>query len=520
MSGGGNRRKRLEAALFRDIKRQAPKDWSQASDGEKADIVASARLPVQEAVARDTHDRVAVRCPRRSGKSYCALSIALERCLRQPKSYWVIIGLTRPTIKQIYWRPLQSLSQSMLLGLHFQHTELTAYFPNGSLIRFAGAESRAEVEKLRGAAYHGVIVDECKSFNAVVFSELIDDVLAPALQDHGGTLYLIGTPGAILTGPFYEATCQPPVVKELRDDEGNEYKIQSNRLAGTTTGADVRWEWSLHTWTVRDNTAAPKIWQRGLLEKERKGWGDDHPTWRREYLGEWVAAENIFVYQYVQHRDGYSGDLPSGHTWRNILGADFGHRDATAFVIWSYSDTHPGLFERVSFKAPRMAISQMADVIRALESEVGGVDMRVGDPAGGGATMMFTLGSEHELPFLVGQKTKKLEYINHFNSDLASGLIHIIRGGELEREIQENRWHEASLGRLPVEDPQTPNDLCDAALYAWRHCHHRIGRPGPEEHAKGSQAWWEAYEAAQEASAIRRELAKTESAALDVDWWS
>lgn len=505
-------RARLEDALFRELKRRVPPDWAKASDGEKADVVASARLPVQEAVARDTHDRVSVRCPRRAGKSFCALSIALERCLRYPKSYWVIVGLTRPTIKQIYWRPLQALSQTMELALHFQHTELIAYFPNGSLIRFAGAESRAEVEKLRGAAYHGVIVDECKSFNPVVFSELIDDVLAPALQDHRGTLFLIGTPGAVLAGPFYEATANPPLIREV---EGR--KLYSNRPAGTKL--DGGFEWSAHTWTVRDNTAQPHIWAAGLKEKDRKGWSDDNPTWRREYLGEWVAADNILVYSYSPYRNGYSGDLPEGHTWHHVLGADFGYRDSTALVIWAFSDTCPGLFERVSFKAPKLTLPEIAQLITDLEGQVGGVEMRVGDPAGGGATMMATLGGEHDLPFLVAQKSKKLEYINHFNSDLAAGLVRIQFGSDLEREIAENRWHERSLGRVPVEDPATPNDLCDAALYAWRFCRHRLGKPDPAVAQVNSPEWWAAYEAAMEQRVLDRE-SERERGELDRNWWS
>ena len=43
------------------------------------------------------------------------------------------------------------------------------------------------------------------------------------------------------------------------------------------------------TWNIRDNEAKPAQWANALATKRRRGWSDDHPTWRREYLGEWVA---------------------------------------------------------------------------------------------------------------------------------------------------------------------------------------------------------------------------------------
>lgn len=515
------RKSHLADALFRAIKGKREVEWKRASDVEKADMIALSRLPMQEAVAKDQSRRVAVRCPRRAGKSFTALSIALERCLRRHHSDWVIVGLTKDSVRAIYWRQLKLISEKMELGIGFHNTFMTATFPNGSTLRFLGGSTRDEIEKLRGAAYHGVVVDECKSINPVVFEELISDVIGPALSDHAGTLYLIGTPGSILAGPFYEATCEPPVLRDAADGR----KIYSN---WKQEAADPKppHEWSLHTWTTRANDSireadgTPRIWKEALEEKARKGWSDGSPTWRREYLGEWVQADNLLVYRYNSGVNAYDGVLPEGHRWVYVMGADFGYKDAFAIVVWAYSPTCPGLYEVASVGESRQTVQGMVDLIRRVEDGLGGpVSVRVGDPGYGGLNIMATLGQEHDLPFIVAEKSKKLDHINHFNDDLERGLIHIVRGGGLEKELLGNRWLERSLGKVPLEDPSTPNDLCDSALYAWRFCRHRITDTPAQPPVHGSAEWWAAYEAAMEQRVIERELAKALDSELDSDAW-
>lgn len=477
---------------------------------------------MQEAVSLDRSRRVAVRCPRRAGKSFTALSIALERCLRNHHSDWVIIGLTKDSVRAIYWRQLKLISDKMELGMAFHNTFMTATFPNGSTIRFLGGSTRDEIEKLRGAAYHGVIIDECKSINPVVFEELISDVIGPALSDHAGTLYLIGTPGAILAGPFYEATCEPPVLRETPAG-----KIYSNWPSADPEKPNH--EWSLHTWTSRANTSikeeddTPRIWKEALAEKARKGWSDSSPTWRREYLGEWVQADNLLVFRYCSAYS-YDGQLPDGHHWTFVLGADFGYRDAFALVVWAYSSTCPGLYEVVSVKESRQTITGMLTLIRSVEDNLPGpISVRVGDPGYGGLNIMATLGQEHDMPFIVAEKSKKLDHINHFNDDLERGLVHIVRGGQLEKELLGHRWLERSLGKVPLEDPSTPNDLCDSALYAWRFCRHRVTETPVAPPVHGSPEWWAAHESAMEQRVIDRELAKARDVdglgLLDADSW-
>lgn len=157
--------------------------------------------------------------PRQTGKSTGVMLGVAHECHRVAGAEWVVIGLTRPSVKRIYWGPLKKLNEMLELGLKFHDQELVARFPNGSKIYFVGGETTSEIEKLRGGRFHGAVIDECASYGEVVFSDLINEILQPALNTHRGPMILIGTPGDILRGEFYLATCRPTeVVKTALGD--------------------------------------------------------------------------------------------------------------------------------------------------------------------------------------------------------------------------------------------------------------------------------------------------------------
>ena len=178
------------------------------------------------------------------------------------------------------------------------------------------------------------MIDECASYSELVFADLLHEILQPALNTHKGPLILIGTPGDVLRGEFYLATCQPAQVIETAAGQR-----RSNHLFNTD---EPRGNWSLHVWTLADNTAVPHLWAEALEMKARNGWADDHPVWMREYLGRWVASNTKLVYRYVPHVHDYLPNgrgrfgLAEGHTWLTVVGVDLGVRDGTAIVVWAF----------------------------------------------------------------------------------------------------------------------------------------------------------------------------------------
>lgn len=546
-------------SLFSAVRQEAHKRRQTNVWGGKAEALRKVLRPHQQRLESDQSPRVAVRSARQVGKSTAALLIACIRCLEHVQSDWVVVGLTRPSVKRIYWSALQKLNdkdQGFDLGLKFQFQELTATFPNGSRIFFVGGDNWAEIEKLRGGRYHGAIIDECKSFPLAIFEVLLQDVLEPALMGQSGQMYLIGTPGDQLAGEFYLATCEPPFLRGQGDDAR-----WSNRPFGVD-GALLEGKgalWSFHRWTLKDNDVRfvdPRtgihftLWDKALQIKRDRGWGDDHPTWRREYLGEWVATDGRLVYRYFPHKHDFvpcqdtRWGLPDGvlHDGiRLVVGFDFGKRDGTAIVVWAYSLTSPDVWEvysekRVATPGQKMPASMIADWYKEVEAEYGPFEGGAYDWAGLGEMLADTLAEDHHIYLLEpAEKKLKNDHIEMFNSDLDSGYIHIRRGSELSAEMLGNRWLDKNLLRVKdthgerdvlntekrVEDPNTPNDLCDSALYSFRWCRHRsfkpVAQPGLPMY---SRAWFAQVAAEDIKRAEDAARAARAPAELDSPWWN
>lgn len=527
----------LLEALFANVAKEAAQRRKKDTWFQKGQLLRGMLMPIQVALEEDPSRFIAVRAARRTGKSTGVMFIVAIRCLERAQSEWVVIGLTRPSVKRIYWGPLQKLNEAFELGIKFHHQELSATFRNGSKIYFCGAENASEIEKLRGGKYDGVIVDECKSFNAFVFQELIQDVLGPALLDKAGQMYIIGTPGDELAGPFYLATCEEPV--NIGDPEEPRY---SNKLYGTES--EHPYLWSLHAWSLRDNTTRfenPRsgqvftLWDAALEEKKKNGWRDDHPTWRREYLGHWVPSDFKKVYRYRPHlhdytpcqdtRWGLPGNIADEPGWQTCMGWDFGSRDGTAIVIWAFHPTIKGLWEvyserKVSTPEEPLNVSALARWYHELDAEFGPFAGYPADPAGLATMVMETLATEHGVHLEPAEKKEKNDHIELFNNDLDAGLIHVRRGGELSRELLEDRWDAKTIGTdRRKEDPAVPNDVADAGLYGFRWCRHRSAHREFRGPAMFTREWYAEECRKEMALAIKAAQSKNAAPTLDANWW-
>lgn len=524
----------LLAHLFTSLRGQAAERRKTDQWSDKAGVLRALLMPNQAVLERDPSARIAVRSARRCGKSTGAMFLVGIRCLERSGSAWVVIGLTRPSVKRIYWLALQQLNQEYELGIKFQHQELVATFPNGSRVYFVGAENRGEIEKLRGGKYDGVILDESKSFSTSVFDELLYDVIEPALMDRRGQLILIGTPGDVLAGPFFLATTDDQIVLETPGGK---------RLSNCPHGQAALYPaiWSLHSWTLQDNTTKftgldgveYTLWGEALKKKALYGWGDDHPTWMREYLGKWVANDVRIVYRYRPHlhdylpchdsRFGIPGDKSA--TWKTCIGFDLGSKDGTAVVVWAYSDTEPGLWElyserRLATPETPLNVDTIAEWYHELAETYGPFSGDTCDGAGLGLMVMDSLAARG-VYLEPAEKRAKNDHIELFNTDLDRGFIHVRQGSTLSAELLENRWLERTVGtERKVEDPKTVNDTCDAALYAFRWCRHRDSRPKTPAEPMFTRAWYAKVAAQELLAAEARARKQHEPAVIDTDWWN
>lgn len=530
------RKGNLVDALFVVARQEAARRRATNKWADKAAFLRSLLMAIQARLEADQNLRIAVGSPRQTGKSTGVMLIVLIRCLEKAGAEWVVVGLTRPSIKGIYWSPLKQLNEQFELGIKFHNQELTATLPNGSTVKFVGADNIGEIEKLRGGRYNGVIIDECKSFPAFLFRELVHDILEPALMAKQGQLYVIGTPGEDLAGPFYEATADEPIV--FRDAEGTPIR-QSYRLFGTE--CSLPYIWSTHKWTMEDNTTVFErsdgskytMWDQALAIKARNGWSDDNPTWLREYKGRWVPADTKRVWRYSPYKHDYKpladtlwGVPEQVGGYKRVIGFDFGTRDGTGIVIWAWNEYNRDLWELYSAKrqrkvGERLSIREIADWYKELEAEYGPFEGWPADPAGLATMVMDTLADEYGVFLEPAEKKEKLDHIELFNNDLDAGHIHIREGSALSEELAAGRWDLSKLEKgKREEDPKIPNDVSDAGVYGFRFCNHRRAQLQPQRVVTFSRQWWAEQAAKDLSDAEKRARDRAAPAQLDAEWWN
>lgn len=512
-------------------------DQLRAEQAARVQRIVAGQTEKARAFVLDPASYVSVRCPRRSGKSYGMAAKAVYTGETKPGSRILIISLTLKSTKENFWSGSPSgifrMDREYNLGLQYNHTDCVWWHQNGSRGRLAGAETRADIEYLRGAAAEAdiVLIDECKSFAPALMYELLTDALEPGLMTRNGQLVMGGTPGLLPYGPFYEATeptyrgpegdatciphelfetVTPPVAQVIADDEDEAAPDEP---------------WSLHSWTVQDNTACPGQWKRALRIKRRRRWDNDHPTWRREYLGEWAGGAEGFVYAYAAKResgkvtwfpavtrDNPTGLPPEDGPWHLVLGLDFGFEDDTAFVLAAYSERMAELRHVYDYKGRHMLPDDVARHLEGLIAKYGQPEYIVGDAGAlGGKVYVETLAMRHGIFVEKAEKSQKMDHIEFVNSDFHAGRIKIIPDTDMERELLGLLWDLqkdpglvkdeegnsdpkrglARLGKLK-EDPGCPNHLCDALLYLHRFAYHFFAQPAAVEPKEGSPAWLKA----------------------------
>lgn len=471
--------------------------------------------PVQRAMALDPGPLVSGLCPRRAGKSYAGCGTALAMAEANPGSVVLIISLNLKMTKRNYWlgsaSGLHNFNRRYGLNLEFNTTDLRWVHENGSIGYLLGCDTDESLENMRGMEADLYLIDECKSFAPSVLRTLIDDIIAPQRISRDGRVVLIGTPGSVLSGPFFEATNPTHL-----DAKGRPFCVTPDRP--DAFGRSKRVLWSLHKWTMQDNVAKPDQWAGALETKEMRGWADDHPSWRREYLGEWVQSSDGLVFNYADQKAAGvevtwtpgvgTSDNPAGlpmdkGPWRFVWGLDLGFNDPTALVIAAYSTTHRLLRQVRSIKAPHMLLDDIEQMLSEAAKTYGIPDRIFADTGGLGKLLIETLRARG-WAIEPAKKADKPDGVELMNADFKAGRIQIIENSDLEHQLLTVPWDTengtkeelAKVGRLR-EDKRIPNDVTDAFLYLHRGCHHLFSTPamstGP---IPGTREWWEAREKA------------------------
>ena len=446
-------------------------------------------FPSQTEFLGDERKKKLARCSRRAGKTHLAAVGLLSAAISTPGIMCPYITLSIKNARRILWNTLGEMDRAFGLDLEFRQNDLTVKLSNGSSIVLGGAQDRDEVDKWRGPKYSLCVIDEAQSMRTSILHTLIEDVLEPATLDLDGSIWMFGTPNASSSGYFYDADV---------------FEASS---------------WSRHNWTLLDNPHLPGAGDWLARRKEENGWSDETPIFRREYLGEWTRDEESMVYRFSSEKNLVEADLEESH-WDFVLGVDLGYEDATAFVVFAFSEDVPEVYCVHAEKAPHLSIAEIAEKIKRLEERYQFVRSVV-DTGGLGKMVCEEMNKRFELNLFPAEKSRKLDHIRLMNSDFERGRIQICHGPKTEQYVDELvllEWDQNQMekGRF-IENENNENHCCDAALYAWREALHYLHREQTPKPEFGSQDYFEALEREMESDMIAKVKRMEEDEELE--WW-
>lgn len=425
---------------------------------------------------------------RRAGKSVSCVADLSHTAVSEPGSICLYITLSRKNAKRLVWPEFKRLNQMFGLKGEPNESDLSIAFPNGSIIYLLGAADRASIEDFRGLAIKKVYLDESQSFPAYI-QELIDDVLGPALMDHNGQLILIGTPGPIPSGYFYDLTNNP--------------------------------NWSHHFWSFFDNPKLPFLAQgrthQDQLDRElkRRGVASTDPSIQREWFGKWIVDRNSLVYQYDASKCDYDA-LPQGN-WTYILGVDLGFNDADALAVIAYSDASPNTYLLEEVVTKSQDITALCAQIDALKLKYA-ITKIIVDTGGLGKKIAEEMGKRYTIPMVAAEKIRKNEYIGLMNDALRTGRLKIKSTSLFAHDAMKVEWdHDHSTPDKKVISKRFHSDICEAVLYAWRESYAYTYHPVEEGPEYGTKAWSDKESDKMFAAELDRlQQAKDESGESDV----
>jgi len=437
---------------------------------------------------------ISLLCNRGAGKTFDELCRIIRAMMRgdlttKKGANCLYVAKNREQARGIVWNDLKEFIYRLGFESVAKFDEVRAELTlcNGSWLKLLGFDERDEIEKARGKTWHEVGIDETGSARVDVLARFIDEVIAPRLV---GALVVLGTPGYLLEGTFYEASrpgspLHRPYAR--RDEEWPD-----------------GWQWSSHAFSTADGASIPaiaEIHRNQLADKEAKGYSDSNPKWLREGMGQWAQDNTTCVYVY-RARDEAGAEfnqwtpaakstdstrwarLPPGwdpKTWSYAIAMDIGFKDAFALEAFAYSYADPSrtmwqIGEWYKTKQGSRAVATLLlgeqlslDKPGGIIGELGWPDFMVADYAGQGA--MFAENMLKDFGIVLKGVDKHPRYkdpaIEIVNADMFEGRFKIMAGSALATELVSLQWIVDANGKR-MENPRQPNHATDALLY-FRH---------------------------------------------------
>lgn len=440
---------------YRDLRILRAAEAKRRAQNERLDRIRALAFDKQIAVIDDPSPLKAVLCTRRSGKS---MTVGLDTCLsmeESPGASHLVIGLTRESIKRIYWKDvLHVINDTAALGYEFNRSELSMRAPNGSVCYFVGVDSSEdEKRKILGQKFKKVWCDESGEYR-IDLNDLIYQTLKPAVSDYRGSIGLTGTPDDYL-GPVDDPYLFYAVTRDGYDP------VNDKKHGG----------WSPHRWSAFDNPYMREAHQRELDEIEKFRPEFKQTTkYLTHYLGKWPSVSDKLVYKFDEVRNGIDA-APVCTSF--VVACDLGFNDATSFVVLGWREHDPNLYVLSATKKTELTFDEVAHQLTALRATFKSARLVIDGANKQGVEHMRRI---YSLPLEAAEKSGKYDYIRMMNTDLQMGRIRVLRGEcvDLSNEWRSLEWDKRDPRK---EDESLQNHCSDAALYGWRLARHFFAQP-------------------------------------------
>lgn len=406
------------------------------------------KFPAQDQFLADPAKFKVALCTRRAGKSYGIGKWLIAPLFESPGLKTAYFALTKDSAKEIMWdNVLKELNRKYELGANFRNSDRVMELPNGSMLALEGADaSAAEMEKFLGRKYRRIAIDEGASFRQDL-ERIAMEILEPTLGDLDGEMAIIGTPGPVTAGFFYDLTKKDSTIKG----------------------------WSRHRWSWQDNPyVRENIMRRIARQKEHNPDYETTPAFKRMYLAEWEVDDSLLVYKYDLKRTGknWVPVLPSGNYF-NVLGLDLGFEDSTSLSVLSFDPkTSENTYIRRVEKHQHKDLTFIGRLLQEYMHRYSFLFMVVD---GASKQAVEELKNRWGIPLEAVDKQGKADFIDIMNDGYLRGSIKAVGEdcGPLEEEYGALIWDEKALRekRKRLEHPSCKNDACDSTLYAYRKCY-------------------------------------------------
>lgn len=431
----------------------------------------------QRAFIEDPSRFKAAVCTRRAGKSYGIGLYLVREALLNPGVNCLYLARSSGSAKNIMMKDVfRHLDQKFDLGIKYNFAALTLEFPNGSVIKIAGADAHSgQIHTVVGVKYKLVVIDEAQYWTKHLES-IVYEGLEAALSDQRGTICIVGVPSSY-RGFFYDVTTSQ------RDLKTGELRYP---------------EWSNHKWSAFDNPHQVKQWKMDIAAKIKINPGIvNSPVFRQQWLGEWADDPDARCYRFdadVNRIDALPG-LHSDYYW--LLGVDVGFKpDPMAYVVCAYrkDNTDQCLYVVHTHKQNEMLMDSIGEYVEYLKTRFP-LDQFVIDPKN--SNVFAELTRRLGIPFQKAEQAGKSDFIHMVTDDLKSARIKLVgdAADDLASEWEKLVWDDRNKARI-VPLSGCDDHLSDAFLYAWRHAYHYL-KPQQGEVLPlnaNSDGWMEQYE--------------------------